>query len=161
MSIVVGSGAGGSAATYRLVTAGLRVALVEKGSALPKDGSTLDVQRVVHDGEFKSAELWHDSRGRALAPEEHFNLGGKTKWYGAALARFGAHEFAADEPRQYLGWPLGYEDLAPYYAEIERLLGVRRFDCEPDLARDPRASRASLELARGAAAARAGRRDRG
>jgi choline dehydrogenase-like flavoprotein len=132
--IVVGSGAGGSAAAYRLVTAGLRVALVEKGSALPKDGSTLDVQRVVHDGVFKSSEIWQDSRGRAFAPEEHFNLGGKTKWYGAALARFGAHEFAADEARQYRGWPLGYDELTPYYAEIEKLLDVRRFDCEPDLA---------------------------
>jgi choline dehydrogenase-like flavoprotein len=132
--IVVGSGAGGSAAAYRLVTAGLRVALVEKGSALPKDGSTLDVQRVVHDGVFKSSEIWQDSRGRAFAPEEHFNLGGKTKWYGAALARFGTHEFAADEARQYRGWPLGYDELTPYYAEIEKLLDVRRFDCEPDLA---------------------------
>jgi choline dehydrogenase-like flavoprotein len=132
--VVVGSGAGGSAATYRLVTAGLRVALVEKGSPLPRDGSTLDVQSVVHDGVFKSSEVWQDSRGRGFAPEEHFNLGGKTKWYGAALARFGAYEFAADEGMQYLGWPFGYEELAPYYAEMERLLGVRRFDCEPDLA---------------------------
>ena len=67
--IVVGSGAGGSAATYRLVRAGLRVALVEKGGRLPRDGSTLDVQRVVHDGEFKSREEWRDRDGRALVPE--------------------------------------------------------------------------------------------
>jgi choline dehydrogenase-like flavoprotein len=132
--IVVGSGAGGSAATYRLVTAGLRVLLIEKGQPLPKDGSTLDVKTVIHDGAFKSTEMWEDARGKAFAPEEHFNLGGKTKWYGAALARFGAAEFAADESRQYADWPIRYDELAPYYAEIERLLGVRRFDCEPDLA---------------------------
>ncbi len=69
-----------------------------------------------------------------FAPEEHFNLGGKTKWYGAALARFGEDEFAADDARQCLGWPFGNGELAPYYDEIETLLGVRRFDCEPDLA---------------------------
>jgi choline dehydrogenase-like flavoprotein len=132
--IVVGSGAGGSAATYRLAMAGPQVLLVEKGDALPKDGRTLDVQNVVHDGAFKSAELWQDVRGRAFAPEEHFNLGGKTKWYGAALARFAPAEFEADAERQYLGWPLGYAELAPYYDEIEALLGVRRFPCEPDLA---------------------------
>jgi len=132
--IVVGSGAGGSAATYRLVRAGLRVALVEKGGRLPRDGSTLDVQRVVHDGEFKSREEWRDREGRALVPEEYFNLGGKTKWYGAALARFGAAEFRADDAHACRGWPIGYDDLAPYYSEIEQLLDIRRFDCEPDLA---------------------------
>ena len=131
--IVIGSGAGGSAATYRLVRAGLRVLLVEKGTPLPKDGSTLDVQRVIHDGEFKSTERWSDAAGGVFAPEEHFNVGGKTKWYGAALARFSAAEFAADRERGYLGWPFGYDELAPYYDEIEGLLGVRRFDCEPDL----------------------------
>ncbi len=132
--IVVGSGAGGSAATYRLVRAGLRVALVEKGGRLPRDGSTLDVQRVVHDGEFKSREEWRDRDGRALVPEEYFNLGGKTKWYGAALARFGAAEFRADGAHACRAWPIGYDDLAPYYAEIEQLLAIRRFDCESDLA---------------------------
>ena len=131
--IVIGSGAGGSAATYRLVRAGLRVLLVEKGMPLPNDGSTLDVQRVIHDGEFKSAERWSDAQGRVFTPEEHFNLGGKTKWYGAALARFGAAEFSPDSERGYLGWPFGYDELAPYYDEIEALLAVRRFDCEPDL----------------------------
>jgi choline dehydrogenase-like flavoprotein len=132
--IVVGSGAGGSAATYRLAMAGLKVVVVEKGQALPTDGSTLDVQAVVHAGKFKSTERWCDARGRTFAPEEHFNLGGKTKWYGAALARFAPAEFEADAARQYLGWPFGYSELAPYYDEIETLLGVRTFACEPDLA---------------------------
>jgi choline dehydrogenase-like flavoprotein len=133
--IVIGSGAGGSAAAYRLVRAGLRVLLIEKGQPLPKDGSTLDVQKVIHDGVYKSTEQWTDAAGRPVSPEEHFNLGGKTKWYGAALARFGAAEFAADVERQCLGWPFGYDELCPYYDEIESLLGVRRFACEPDLER--------------------------
>lgn len=133
--IVVGSGAGGSAATLKLVRAGLRVVLVERGSPLPRDGSTLDVRKVIHDGAYKSTEAWVDGGGRALVPEEHFNLGGKTKWYGAALARFGAEEFAADPVRQCLGFPFGLEELAPYYDEIESLLQVRPFECEPDLGR--------------------------
>lgn len=33
------------------------------------------------------------------------------------------------------GWPIGLGDLAPYYREAERLLGVHTFDYEPDLAR--------------------------
>ena len=134
-AIVVGSGAGGAAAAYRLVLGGLRVALIEKGDHLPTDGSTLDIQRVVHQGEFLSREAWLDGSGRRIVPEEHFNVGGKTKWYGAALLRFGEHEFAPDPAHGCRGWPLALRDLAPYYDEAERLLGVRFIDNEPDLAR--------------------------
>jgi choline dehydrogenase-like flavoprotein len=134
-AIIIGSGAGGAAAAYRLVRAGLRVALLEKGPRLPKDGSTLDIRRVVHQGEFLSREIWRDSAGREFAPEEHFNLGGKTKWYGAALLRFAPHEFAPDVDHGCLGWPIDYPTLAPYYDEAEELLTVRRFPIEPGLSR--------------------------
>jgi choline dehydrogenase-like flavoprotein len=134
-AIIIGSGAGGAAAAYRLTHAGLHVLVLEKGGHLPTDGSTLDFRRVVHQGEFLSREPWIDGRGRALAPEEHFNVGGKTKWYGAALLRFGEHEFEADGTHDCTGWPIGYSDLEPYYREAERLLAVGTFDCEPDLAR--------------------------
>jgi len=134
-AVVIGSGAGGAAAAYRLVLGGLRVALVEKGDHLPTDGSTLDVARVVQQGTFLSRETWLDGHGRRFAPEEHFNVGGKTKWYGAALLRFGEHEFLPDPQHGCLGWPLTVRDLAPYYQEAEQLLGVRTFECEPDLTR--------------------------
>jgi choline dehydrogenase-like flavoprotein len=133
--IIVGSGAGGSAAAYKLARAGLRTLLLEKGGPLPLDGSTLDLQRVVKRGEFISHEHWSDAAGRTLIPEEHFNVGGKTKWYGAALLRFGAQEFEADAAHGCCGWPFGYAELTPYYSEAEQLLQVRPFECEPDLQR--------------------------
>jgi choline dehydrogenase-like flavoprotein len=131
--IIVGSGAGGCAAAYRLVKAGKQVLLIEKGESLPTDGSTLDLQKVIRHGVFKSKEPWLDKRGRQFVPEEYFNIGGKTKWYGAALLRYGAHEFEADTEFQCLPWPISYQDLAPYYDEAETLLGVRHFEIEPDL----------------------------
>ena len=134
-AIVIGSGAGGAAAAHRLVAAGWRVLMLEKGMPLPTDGSTLDVKRVVGNGEFLSREAWLDGKGRRFAPEEHFNLGGKTKWYGAALLRFAPHEFDADSTHQCRAWPIAYRDLAPYYGQAEQLLGVREFACEPALAR--------------------------
>jgi choline dehydrogenase-like flavoprotein len=134
-AIVVGSGAGGAAVAYGLVRAGMRVLMFEKGGALPDDGSTLDVERVVRQGAFLARETWIDGRGGSLRPEEHFNLGGKTRWYGAALLRYSAAEFAADASIAAPAWPLGADDLAPYYAEAERLLGVREFDPEPGLER--------------------------
>lgn len=131
--IIVGSGAGGSAAAYNLARTGARVLIIEKGSALPKDGSTQDVARVIREGEFKSKEAWLDRDRRQVVPEEYFNVGGKTKWYGAALLRFGAEEFAPDPGHGCLGWPITYDDLAPYYDAAESLLGVRTFAPEPSL----------------------------
>jgi choline dehydrogenase-like flavoprotein len=128
--IVIGSGAGGSAAAFQLTQDGKRVLLLEKGLPLPRDGSTLDAQKVLRHGAFLSTEAWLDGEGRTTVPEEHFNLGGKTKWYGAALLRFAPHEFEPDAGHGCSGWPVGYQDLAPFYDKAERLLGVRQFEPE-------------------------------
>jgi len=103
-AIIVGSGAGGSAAAYRLAHGGWKVLLLEKGPVLPRDGSTLDVDKVIRQGLFKSKEIWLDKDGNTLAPEEYFNLGGKTKWYGAELLRFSPHEFEADPAHRIRNW---------------------------------------------------------
>ena len=134
-AIIVGSGAGGSAAAYHLTQTDKRVLLIERGSALPKDGSTLDATRVIRQGSFLAREPWRDRLGGTVVPEEHFNLGGKTKWYGAALLRFAPEEFEADEAHQCRAWPIAYSDLEPFYEEAETLLGVRRFPMEADMRR--------------------------
>jgi choline dehydrogenase-like flavoprotein len=134
-AIIIGSGAGGAAAAYRLALAGLNVLMLEKGDYLPKDGSTLSTQRVVHERGFLSREGWIDADGHVLTPEEHFNVGGKTKWYGAALLRPAEHEFLPDTAYGCPGWPLGLPELVPYYHQAEILLGVRTFDREPGLTR--------------------------
>jgi choline dehydrogenase-like flavoprotein len=131
-SIIVGSGAGGSAAAYQLTQTGKRVLLLEQGQALPHDGSTLSVDKVVRQKLFIDDSPWLDKNGKMIAPQERFNLGGKTKWYGAALARFSAHEFEEDEAYQCLPWPISYDELAPFYEAAERILDVRTFSIEPD-----------------------------
>ncbi len=131
--LIIGSGAGGSAAAYRLARSGAAVLLLERGHRLPRDGSTLDVGKVLREGAFRSKESFLDRAGKVIVPGEYANLGGKTKWYGAALLRFAPHEFAADPAHQCPAWPISYDDIAPYYAEAEALLGVRTFPVEPDL----------------------------
>ena len=121
--IIAGSGAGGCAAAYRLVKAGKQVLLIEKGEDLPTDGSTLDLQKVMRQGVFKSKEPWLDKRGRQFVPEEYFNVGGKTKWYGAALLRYGAHEFESEPEFQCLSWPICVYQVARSQAETEDLSG--------------------------------------
>jgi choline dehydrogenase-like flavoprotein len=134
-ALIAGSGAGGSAAAYRLAMAGWRISILEKERELPRENSTPDVDQVVHQGTFRSKERWRDGLGKEFAPEEYFNVGGKTKWHGVAPLRFGRHEFEVDPAHQCLGWPLSYDDLQPYYDEAERHLGVRTFAIEPDLDR--------------------------
>jgi choline dehydrogenase-like flavoprotein len=131
--IVVGSGAGGAATAYRLIKTGRRVLLLEKGGFLPRDRSTLDVKQVFKSGRFKNQEHWVDGANKEFVPGEFYNVGGKTKWYGAALLRFAPHEFEADPGYPALAWPFGYDELAPYYDEAEQLLHVNRFDNEPEL----------------------------
>lgn len=132
-AIVVGSGAGGAAVAYKLVKAGRRVLLAEKGGYLPRDGSTLDIKKVFKDGVFKNKEPWVDGQNQVFFPGEFYNVGGKTKWYGAALLRFSPHEFDVDEAHQCLAWPFGYETIKSYYDEAEALLHVNVFANEPGL----------------------------
>lgn len=132
-AIIIGSGAGGAATAYSLVKAGKQVLLLEKGGHLPRDGSTLDVTQVFKQGRFRNRQAWQNNRKQTLVPEEYYNVGGKTKWYGAALLRFSPHEFVQDAGFQCLGWPIDYLELEPYYTQAEALLQIRTFDNEPGL----------------------------
>lgn len=134
-TLIIGTGAGGAACALRLAEAGKCVLLLEKGEALPRDGSTLDVGAVFREGRFKSRETWAGPDGQLFVPDAFHNIGGKTKWYGAALLRFSPHEFEADPAHDCLAWPFGYDELAPWYDEAERLLSVRTFPHEPELQR--------------------------
>lgn len=131
-AIIIGSGAGGSAAAFQLTQAGQRVLLLERGQPLPKDGSTLDVEKVVKRKLFIDDDVWLDGHGNKIIPQERSNLGGKTKWYGAALLRFSQREFEGDAGHQCLPWPFAYQELEPFYEAAERLMGVRTFPIEPD-----------------------------
>jgi choline dehydrogenase-like flavoprotein len=132
-AIVVGSGAGGASVAYKLVRAGRRVLVAERGGRLPRDGSTLDVKKVFKDGVFKNSDPWVDGNNQMFTPGEYYNVGGKTKWYGAALTRLLPHEFEADPAHQCLPWPFGYAELAPYYDEAEALMHANVFANEPGL----------------------------
>ena len=54
--IIIGSGAGGAAATYQLARSGRNILVLEKGDRLPRDGSTLDVGIVIREGRFANRD---------------------------------------------------------------------------------------------------------
>ncbi len=53
------------------------------------------------------------------------NLGGRTNHWGRISLRFGPDDFRR-RSIDGLGddWPIGYEDISPYYDKVERLVGV-------------------------------------
>jgi choline dehydrogenase-like flavoprotein len=52
-------------------------------------------------------------------------LGGRTNHWGRIALRNGPYDFKP-RIRDGLGfdWPIGYDDLAPYYDKVEMLIGV-------------------------------------
>lgn len=54
-----------------------------------------------------------------------FAVGGKTNFWGRSSARFGDIDFRAASLDGYdVDWPLTYEQIAPYYSRVERMIGV-------------------------------------
>ena len=56
-AIIVGSGAGGAAAAFRLAESGRRILIFEKGLHLPTDGSTLNADVVLREGRYQRAPV--------------------------------------------------------------------------------------------------------
>lgn len=124
--IIIGSGAGGGTLAYALAGTGKRILLLERGGFLPREKDNWNSHAVFVDQKYKAKETWHDSHGKSFHPSIHYNVGGNTKVYGAALLRFRTEDFG--ELRHHGGispaWPIGYDELEPYYTKAEALYSV-------------------------------------
>ncbi len=129
--VVVGTGFGGSMVALAAVRAGLRVLLIERGRWVDRDDSAWDPRAILMDRKYRSASPFETPRygfGRTrFYPDEA--VGGKSVFYGAASFRlreadFRLRERYPDVCPEDVDWPIGYDDLAPFYDEAERLLGV-------------------------------------
>ena len=155
--IIVGSGAGGGMATKQLADAGLNVAVVEAGPFFdPKDPKTMTQMKWPYEsprrgagtdrsfGEFDMALGGWEIDGEPYTHEEgtEFNwfrshmLGGRTNHWGRISLRFGPKDFKGKD-RDGLGenWPIGYDDVKPYYDKVDKLIGV--FGTNEGLEDDP------------------------
>ena len=155
-AIIVGSGAGGGMAAYVLSQAGLKVCLLEAGPMYdpaknvtqlknpwdsPRRGASTHFRPFGDfdasywgwqiDGEpytTKNGTKWDWWRARML--------GGRTNHWGRISLRFGPKDFKR-RSIDGLGddWPIGYDDIKPFYDRIDRLIGV--FGSNEGLENDP------------------------
>ena len=124
--IIIGTGSGGSTTAYALAKTGKRILILERGGFIPKEKQNWDPHEVVTVGRYRPNENWYDSEGNPFKPFIHYNVGGNSKMYGAALFRFREKDFM--ETTHYGGispaWPFQYDLLEPYYTQAEQLYHV-------------------------------------
>jgi choline dehydrogenase-like flavoprotein len=144
-AVIVGSGAGGGMAAHELTKAGAKVLLLEAGGMWDntKDSTMLlqpweTPRRGASTPERPFGE--HDAciggwnipgEPFTTAPGSRFNwwrgrmLGGRTNHWGRISLRFGPDDFKGKD-KDGLGdnWPISYQDIKPYYDEVDDLIGI-------------------------------------
>lgn len=144
--IIVGSGAAGSMAAYILTKAGLHCLLLEAGrdydpqkevnmlapeSDAPLRGAATPdkpfgyFDATVGGGWQIDGEPYTMREGTKFLWYRSRMLGGRTNHWGRHVPRWGPYDFKPfSRDGHGVDWPIGYDDIAPFYDRVEKMIGV-------------------------------------
>jgi choline dehydrogenase-like flavoprotein len=161
--IIIGSGAGGGTLARHLAPSGKSILILERGGWLKREPENWSAREVFQENRYVSADIWHNNHGQPFQPGTYHYVGGATKMYGAALYRLRQEDFGRRVHQDGISpaWPIGYQDLEPYYTKAEQLYevhGIRGEDPTeppasapypfPPVSHEPRIQKLADDLAR-------------
>ncbi|MDW3225234.1 MAG: GMC family oxidoreductase [Paracoccaceae bacterium] len=125
--IIIGSGMGGATLAAALAPSGRNILILERGEHLRPSSQDRDSNAIFKHGVFRPDETWLDSAGVPFNPGNYYNVGGNSKFYGAALIRYRTEDFnvVGHKGGATRGWPISYDDLEPDYQAAEQFYAVR------------------------------------
>jgi choline dehydrogenase-like flavoprotein len=153
-AIVIGSGISGGWAAKELCELGLKTLVLERGRNVVhnKDYPTANKApwEFEHRGQMprdfisanplitKAAGFGEDTAHFFIKDNDHpyvqekpfnwvrgYQVGGKSLIWGRACQRWSPFEFTSPERLGYgMNWPIGYEEIAPWYSYVEKFVGV-------------------------------------
>ena len=160
--VVIGAGATGGWAAHRLTAQGFHVVLVDAGPVRRKPAPPVDAtfridvearrrRQVVPSKQAIQSQCYAYSRETSdifvddtehpylTPPERPFRwircrvVGGRTLLWNRASWRLTDEVFKAASSDGFgADWPIEYQDLAPYYSEVERFLRIRGGNQDPE-----------------------------
>jgi choline dehydrogenase-like flavoprotein len=153
-AIVIGSGISGGWAAKELCEQGLKTLVLERGRNVEHNKdyptATMDPWQFKHRGQMtrefleenplisKAAGFGEDDAHFFIKDKDHpyiqekpfdwirgYQVGGKSLTWGRACQRWSKYEFTNPERFGYgIAWPIGYDDVAPWYSHVEKFIGV-------------------------------------
>ena len=153
-AIVIGSGISGGWAAKELCELGLKTLVLERGRNVVhlKDYPTANMKpwEFEHRGEMprkfveenplitQAAGFGEDTAHFFIKDKDHpyvqekpfewirgYQVGGKSLIWGRACPRWSPYEFTAPARYGYgIEWPVGYDDIAPWYSHVEIFSGI-------------------------------------
>ncbi len=153
-AIVIGSGISGGWAAKELCEHGLKTLVLERGRMVVHNRdyptATMNPWDFPHRGEMtekfvranplitQAAGFGEDTAHFFIQDKDHpyvqekpfewirgYQVGGKSIIWGRACPRWSPFEFTAPARYGYgIEWPIGYEDLAPWYSHVELFAGI-------------------------------------